>query len=119
MSASPLTSARVLVQPSFAEGLPVVLMEAMAMGRPVIATHIAGVPELVIPGQNGWLVPAGNVEALVRAMRAALRQPQMQLWEMGHAAAAQVRKHHDTSTEAAHLEHLFRRYLARAGGGAR
>ena len=61
--------------PSFAEGLPVVLMEAMALRRPVISTYIAGIPELVIPGEHGWLVPAGDVEALTKARRTCLDAP--------------------------------------------
>src|SRR5262249_50844221 len=67
-----ILAARALVLPSFAEGLPVVLMEAMALGRPVISTFVGGIPELVLPGEHGWLVPAGDVEALVEAMRACL-----------------------------------------------
>src|SRR6266851_4124657 len=64
-----LLAARALVLPSFAEGLPVVIMEAMALRRPVISTFIAGIPELVCPGEHGWLVPAGDVEALVEAIK--------------------------------------------------
>src|SRR5205807_4418120 len=52
-----LLRARVFVLPSFAEGLPVVLMEALALARPVITTAIAGIPELVDNG-CGWLIPA-------------------------------------------------------------
>ena len=59
-----LEAARALVLPSFAEGLPVVIMEAMVLGRPVISTFVGGIPELVRPGENGWLVPAGDIEAL-------------------------------------------------------
>src|SRR5688572_31740184 len=59
---------------SFAEGLPVVIMEALALGRPVLATAVAGIPELVSP-ECGWLVPAGSVEALVQAMKDALATP--------------------------------------------
>ena len=58
-----LRAARALVMPSFAENLPVAMMEALATGRPVLGTYIAGVPELVEPGMNGWLVPAGNVRS--------------------------------------------------------
>ena len=61
-----ILAARALVLPSFAEGLPVVIMEAMALRRPVISTFVAGIPELVRPGEHGWLVPAGDVEALAR-----------------------------------------------------
>ena len=64
--------ARALVLPSFAEGLPVVIMEAMALRRPVISTYVAGIPELVRPGENGWLVPAGDVEALAELCRLVL-----------------------------------------------
>ena len=63
-----LEAARALVMPSFAEGLPVVIMEALALGRPVISTYVAGIPELVEPGRSGWLIPAGAVEPLAAAM---------------------------------------------------
>ena len=82
--------ARALVLPSFAEGLPVVLMEAMALGRPVISTYVAGIPELVVPGVCGWLVPAGSVEALAEAMRDVLLAPVHELERLGRAGAARV-----------------------------
>ena len=66
-----IEAARGLVLPSFAEGLPVVLMEALALGRPVVSTYVAGIPELVQDGVNGWLVPAGDVERLAEAIRRA------------------------------------------------
>ena len=58
-----------MVFPSFAEGLPVVIMEALALNRPVISTYVAGIPELVEPGVCGWLVPPGSAESLAAAMR--------------------------------------------------
>ncbi|HWX90208.1 MAG TPA: glycosyltransferase, partial [Rhizomicrobium sp.] len=60
-----ILAARALVLPSFAEGLPIVLMEAMILGRPVLSTYVAGIPELVINGKTGWLFPAGSQEELV------------------------------------------------------
>ena len=57
---------------SFAEGVPVVLMEAMAAGVPVVATQIAGIPELVEDGVSGFLVPPGDAEALAGKDRATL-----------------------------------------------
>ena len=102
-----LSTARVLVQPSFAEGLPVVVMEAFAMRRPVIATYVAGVPELVRPGENGWLVPAGNVAELTAAMIAALDTSDEELDRMGRSGEQRVRNLHDSMTEASKLEHLF------------
>src|ERR1019366_4420828 len=81
-----ILAARALVLPSFAEGLPVVLMEAMALQRPVISTFVAGIPELVLPGEHGWLVPAGDVEALASAMQVCLDAPTDTLARMGEAA---------------------------------
>jgi colanic acid/amylovoran biosynthesis glycosyltransferase len=102
-----LQLARVLVLPSFAEGLPIVIMEALAQGRPVISTYIAGIPELVQPGINGWLVPAGAVEPLVDAMAEALRADPADLERMGRAGAAIVAREHDVSIQAKKLAELF------------
>lgn len=88
-----LRGARAFVLPSFAEGLPVVLMEALAVSRPVITTAIAGIPELV-DDSCGWLIPAGSVDALVDAMRAALHTPSDELDSMGRAGAERVRRRH-------------------------
>lgn len=102
-----LQRARVLVQPSFAEGLPVVIMEALAMGRPVISTWVAGIPELVRPTENGWLVPAGNVDELVSALQEALGASAAQLTAMGHAGRERVRARHHIATEVNALEGLL------------
>lgn len=98
-----LQAARALVLPSFAEGLPVVIMEAMALGRPVITTYVAGIPELVRHGENGWLVPAGDVDALAHAMRACLAASGEQLDAMGTAARERVLQRHTADVEAAKL----------------
>jgi glycosyltransferase involved in cell wall biosynthesis len=103
-----ILAARALVLPSFAEGLPVVLMEAMALRRPVISTYVAGIPELVHPGEHGWLVPAGDVDALVEAMRICLNTPVDFLTRMGDAARERVLAAHDVDKEAAKLGALFR-----------
>jgi len=103
-----ILAARALVLPSFAEGLPVVIMEAMALRRPVISTYVAGIPELVQAGAHGWLVPAGDVDALVEAMHACLAAPNEEIARMGAAARARVRARHDIDTEAARLVELFR-----------
>jgi colanic acid/amylovoran biosynthesis glycosyltransferase len=102
-----ILAARALVLPSFAEGLPVVIMEAMALRRPVISTFVAGIPELVQPGRHGWLVPAGDVEALAHAMQACLDAPAHQLAGMGEAAHSRVRERHNVDIEAAKLAKLF------------
>jgi colanic acid/amylovoran biosynthesis glycosyltransferase len=102
-----IAAARALVLPSFAEGLPVVLMEAMALGRPVISTFVAGVPELVQPGVNGWLVPAGDIDALAGAMKTCLQTSVAELASMGAAARERVRARHDADVEAAKLARFF------------
>lgn len=104
-----LLAARALVLPSFAEGLPVVIMEALALERPVISTYVAGIPELVEPGVCGWLVPAGDAEALANAMQTALAAPREQLEKMGKAGAQRVAERHDAATEARKLVSLFKK----------
>ncbi|RZI85413.1 MAG: colanic acid biosynthesis glycosyltransferase WcaL, partial [Pseudomonas sp.] len=103
-----LLAARALVLPSFAEGLPVVIMEAMALHRPVLTTYVAGIPELVRPGENGWLFPAGAVQELAAAMADCLGQPDEVLQRMGDAAHQRVLERHDIDTEAAKLASYFR-----------
>ena len=102
-----ILAARALVLPSFAEGLPVVLMEAMALRRPVITTYVAGIPELVHGGENGWLVPAGDIDGLAEAMIDCLAAPIDVLVRMGEAAHARVLARHDVDVEAAKLAGLF------------
>jgi glycosyltransferase involved in cell wall biosynthesis len=102
-----LLAARALVLPSFAEGLPVVIMEAMALGRPVVSTYVAGIPELVISGEHGWLVPAGDVDALVHAMQSCLDADSATLMYMGEAARERVLARHDVDSEAARMTKLF------------
>jgi glycosyltransferase involved in cell wall biosynthesis len=102
-----ISNARALVLPSFAEGLPVAIMEAMALRRPVISTFVAGIPELVISGENGWLVPAGDIEGLVEAMQACLDANAETLARMGKAAQKRVLLRHNVNTEAGKLAGLF------------
>jgi glycosyltransferase involved in cell wall biosynthesis len=102
-----ILSARALVLPSFAEGLPVAVMEAMALSRPVITTFVAGIPELVQEGEHGWLVPSGDVEALMHAMQVCLDTPVNTLNLMGEAARKRVITNHNIDTEAAALAKLF------------
>ena len=103
-----ILAARALVLPSFAEGLPVVVMEAMALCRPVLTTYVAGIPELVRPGENGWLVPAGDVAALVQGLMAVLATSQAELERLGQAARHLALERHSIDTEAAKLAVLLR-----------
>ena len=112
---SEIEAARALVLPSFAEGLPVVIMEAMALRRPVVTTFVAGIPELVRDGKNGWLVPAGDVDALADAIVACLAADGEALARMGSAGRERVLARHDVDVEAGKLARLF---AAQPGGAA-
>ena len=105
-----LRAARALVHPSFTEGLPVVIMEAMAERRPVISTFIAGIPELVRPGETGWLVPAGQVDELTAALKAAAATSDKAMNDMGEACFKRVHARHDAMKEAAKLKALFKEH---------
>lgn len=102
-----LVAARALVLPSFAEGLPVVIMEAMSLRRPVITTFVAGIPELVRVGEGGWLVPAGDADALTAAIVDCLGSTPERLDAMGGVARQRVLARHDIDVEAGKLAQLF------------
>lgn len=101
-------ASRALVLPSFAEGLPVVIMESMSLCRPVLTTYVAGIPELVQHGKNGLLFEAGSVEALSDAIELILSEPTSTLQQMGEAARERVLQRHDIDVEASKLAALFR-----------
>ena len=96
-----------LILPSFAEGLPVVLMEALAAARPVIATQVAGVGELVEDGVSGLLVPASDEAALTKAILTLAEMPPDKRAAMGAAGQAKVRAEFDAKVEAARIGVLF------------
>lgn len=106
--------ARAFLLPSFAEGLPVVLMEALALGRPVITTSIAGAPELV-DARCGWITPAGDTAALAAALRAALEADGETLAAMGREGRARVEAMHDQKANAGALGALIRTCVENGG----
>lgn len=102
-----IAASRCLALPSFAEGLPVVIMEAFALGRPVVTTTVAGIPELVRHRESGWLVPPGNVTALAGALREAYLAGADVLTAMGRAGRVRVQERHRLATEVSKLEALL------------
>lgn len=106
--------ADVFCLPSFAEGLPVVLMEAMSHGLPVVATRIAGVAELVEDGVSGALVSAGRVDVLVDALRRLAADPVLRS-RLGAAGRARVRAEYDVDDSARTLARLFAETPVTAG----
>ena len=106
-----LQRSRAMILPSFAEGLPVVIMEALALHRPVVSTYVAGIPELV-DETCGELVPAGAVDPLVKAMIRMLEATPDELAEWGAEGARRVGEKHRATTEATKLAGLIERAVA-------
>jgi len=102
-----LLSSRALVLPSLSEGLPVVIMEALALRRPVICTSVGGIAELVTPGECGWIVAPGSEKELAVAMRDALLRDPDELDATGRRGAKRVAAAHDAGTRARELAQLF------------
>jgi glycosyltransferase involved in cell wall biosynthesis len=99
-------AADIFCLPSFAEGVPVVLMEAMAMGIPCISTNITGIPELIRNGIDGHLVPPSDLDALVDALTtlmddAALRQ------RLAASGRARILEHYDLHRNVEQLARIF------------
>lgn len=101
-----LDDAKVMLLPSFAEGLPVVIMEAFARKKPVISTYIAGIAELV-DDNNGWLIPAGSISDLVEAIDSALCTSNEQLMSKGQMGFNAIVERHSADTEAKKLYQLI------------
>lgn len=108
--AEALAETDIFTLPSFAEGVPVVLMEALASHVPVVTTQIAGVPELVQDGASGRLVPPGDTRALEQAIAGLLRSDSLRR-TMGAEGRARVEAAYDISREAARLSSLFCGYI--------
>lgn len=105
-----ITGASGMVVASFAEGVPVVLMEAMGMGRPAIATRIMGIPELVADGESGWLVNPADLSDLVRAILAFDAATDEDLSRMGAAAHQAVLASHSIQGQAGILDAIIRSF---------
>lgn len=104
------SQSHIMVLPSFAEGIPVVLMEAMAMQLPCVATQITGIPELIENGVSGLLVPASSDGELAEAMLCLIDSPELRE-RVGIAARERVVRDYDLATNTARLADVFRRRL--------
>ena len=83
--------AAVVVLPSYREGLPLAVLEAMAHGRPVVATRVGGIPDLVEDGATGFLVEPGDVDGLRAALLRLLADPELRR-RLGNEARRRVRR---------------------------
>ena len=103
-----ILQSKLTVLPSFAEGLPVVIMESMSLSKPVISTFIAGIPELITHNENGWLVPAGDSTKLSEAIEEALNLNNFEITEIGNRAKKVVTQRHNIDIEAKKLISHFK-----------
>jgi glycosyltransferase involved in cell wall biosynthesis len=103
--------ADLFVLASFAEGVPVVLMEAMAMEIPCIATWITGIPELIRHGVDGWLIPAADEEQLAAAIAHLVDDPELRR-KLGKSARARVEEKYNLAVNTARLGEIYRRRLS-------
>ncbi len=92
--------------PSFAEGIPVVLMEAMAMEIPCVTTHITGIPELIRNGVDGFLVAPSDAEGLVQALSGLMDYPELRE-KMGRNGRQRVMEHYDLARNVEKLAQVF------------
>ncbi len=106
--------AQVVALASLQETAPVVIAEALAAGRPVVATAVGGVPYMVQEGKTGWLVPPEDEKALVRALTTALTSPEM-CRKMGEVARADARaRFHPLPLAEKHVD-VYRSLIREAG----
>ena len=87
------------------------MLEAMAAGTPVIGFDIGGVPDLVIPGETGWLAPPADGEALSAALATALGDP-AHLAAMGRMARARIEREHTLEVQASRYRDLYHSLLS-------
>jgi glycosyltransferase involved in cell wall biosynthesis len=109
-----MNSIELLVHPSVVEGLGLVIMEAMAMLKPVIATAVGGIPEVVVDGETGILIPADDCESLTEAILRMLSNRQIML-QMGKAGRKRIELYFDRDISIVELERVFTEELERGG----
>jgi colanic acid/amylovoran biosynthesis glycosyltransferase len=105
-----LSEADIFCLPSFAEGVPIVLMEAMAMELPVVSSKVMGIPELIEDQISGVLIRPGALEDLVRALSELVGSPERRR-ELGRAARLRVEREYELHANARALHDIFRGYL--------
>ena len=111
-----LRAVDIVAVPSLAEGLPLAVLEAMACGKPVIATPVGGVLEAVIPGKTGLLVPPGDSPALTTALRELIESPARRL-SLGTAARAWIEERYSIAAFARGVQNVYGQLMAAHSDG--
>ena len=104
----------VAVLPSFFEGMGRVLLEAMAMGKPVVASRVGGIPDLVEDGVNGLLVRPGNVKELADALKIMLNGKKL-AEKMGNEGRERVKEQFSADAMVRSIEKVYREVLTKKG----
>lgn len=110
-----LASCDVFVLPSLFEGLPLSILEAMAAGKPIIATEVGGTPEAIAQGQTGILVPPKDPDALAASLRTVLSNQDL-AERLGKAARTSARKHFSAVTMVQNMTRIYEEILDSTGG---
>ncbi len=111
-----LAQADVFVLPSYLEGQPIAIIEAMASGVPVVGTTIGAVPDLIRDGVEGRVVEPGDVTALADALEQLIADPELRA-RMSAAIRERAEQHHSLPRLAARLAEIYRAVLDRRPGG--
>jgi glycosyltransferase involved in cell wall biosynthesis len=108
-----LNLADLVVLPSRWEGLPMILLEAMAARKAIIATAVGGVPGVIAQGETGWLIPPYNPAVLAEAMLTLLSSPQLRS-VLGEGAYEVVSQHYSAQAAVQKLHNVYRSVLGQA-----
>jgi glycogen(starch) synthase len=118
-----INAATIVMMPSWREGLPLVAIEAALMARPIVATRVGGLPEIVVHQETGWIVDKGDISGLAEAVSLFLARPELAT-EMGNAAQRRARDVFRLETCVNAYEDLYRKLIKEipdvtsASGGA-
>jgi len=103
-------NADIFVLPSYGEGIPMSLLEAMSYALPVVATSVGGIPEVVVDGESGFLIKPGDIGGLCQALRKLIESSELR-YQMGRCGRARVKKYHNPKTYMLSLEAIYREVL--------
>lgn len=106
-----LEKATIFILPSYHENLPVAILDAMAMGLPIVSTPVAGIPEIVEDGCNGFLVQPGDFQSLADRIVRLARDPELRM-AMGQANVEKYCRQYHPKVFAARIEQLYYKVLA-------